>query len=591
MSYTKPLDMLIVALPVLDLQYPPAGPAILKGCLQNAGYTAQTLDFNMDLLRLCGSKERFYQVQYNFENVSTDVLDSKDPVIAFFDKDHDLIRQWVDLCIEQIVRIKPRWLALSVFTYKSHKAALLLLAEIRRRKIKQQISMGGRGASAFALGPDHSEFKHKIINYFGPYPQKNFGQTMQEYGLIDKLIEGDGEQAIIDLVKDDMPDRVMANVADIDLESVPFVDFGDYNLKGYDFVNEPILPITGSKGCVRKCRFCDIPVLWPKYKWRSGKHIAEEMIHLYNKHGVRKFYLTDSLVNGSLKAFTDFTKTLAEYNTANPDKSLKWVGQYITRKMSPALNDEYYDRLKASGGEGLTIGVESGSDAVREHMKKQFRTVDVDHEIAEFDKRGIVCVLLFFSCYPTETWQDFLDTADMLMRYRKYCANGTVYKLTLGTPYTHHPDTPLWLIQDEIGLESEEGSDILWRLKSNPDLTFYERVRRRLILQEVTTALKLPMSRNTPELNQLTDSLRLHGKKIKRYFGKKVPIETLPDHYDLTPYDNLLMPLDLQEQCHEIMQNNKRDTVRILLQHQEIKDDIKFDNDSYTNLKQLLLDI
>lgn len=81
--------------------------------------------------------------------------------MPFFDKDHELIRQWVDLCIEQIQRIKPRWLALSVFTYKSHKAALLLLAEIRRRKIKQQISMGGRGASAFALGPDHSEFKHK----------------------------------------------------------------------------------------------------------------------------------------------------------------------------------------------------------------------------------------------------------------------------------------------------------------------------------------------------------------------------------------------------------------------------------------------
>ena len=315
------------------------------------------------------------------------------------------------------------------------------------------------------------------------------------------------------------------------------------------------------------------------------------MIHLYNKHGVRKFYLTDSLVNGSLKAFSDFTKTLAEYNTKNPDKSLKWVGQYITRKMSNALNDEYYDRLKASGGEGLTIGVESGSDAVREHMKKQFRTVDVDHEIAEFDKRGIVCVLLFFSCYPTETWQDFLDTADMLIRYRKYCATGTVYKLTLGTPYTHHPDTPLWLIQDEIGLESEEGSDILWRLKSNPDLTFYERVRRRLILQEVTTALKLPMSRNTPELNQLIDSLRLHGKKIKRYFGKNDTIKIFPDHYNLTPYENLLMPLDLQEKCYKIMQDNKKDTVKILMQHREINDDIKFDNDSYTNLKQLLLKI
>lgn len=55
-----------------------------EGCLQNAGYTAQTLDFNMELLNLCGTRERFYQVQYNFENVSTDISDSEDPVIAFF---------------------------------------------------------------------------------------------------------------------------------------------------------------------------------------------------------------------------------------------------------------------------------------------------------------------------------------------------------------------------------------------------------------------------------------------------------------------------------------------------------------------------
>ncbi len=99
------------------------------------------------------------------------------------------------------------------------------------------------------------------------------------------------------------------------------------------------------------------------------------------------------------------------------------------------------------------------------------------------------------------------------------------------------------------------------------------------------------MSRNTPELNQLIDSLRLHGKKIKRYFGKNDTIKIFPDHYNLTPYENLLMPLDLQEKCYKIMQDNKKDTVKILMQHREINDDIKFDNDSYTNLKQLLLKI
>lgn len=589
MSYTKQLDMLIVALPVLDLQYPPSGPAIIKACLNSVGHTAKTLDLNMELVKLCGSKDHFEKVQYNFENVSTDVRDTNDPVIAFFDQDHELIRQWVDRSIEFIRQFNPKWLGLSVFTYKSHKAALLLLTEIKKHNLKIKITMGGRGSSAFALGPDHSEFKHKIIKFLGPYPQKNFGQTMQEYGLIDKLIEGDGEQAIIDLIQENMPDRVMANVADIDLEKVPFVDFGDYDLKGYDFVNEPILPITGSKGCVRKCRFCDIPVLWSKFKFRSGDHIAKEMIHLYKKHDVKKFYLTDSLVNGSLKAFKDFIQTLAKYNLENPTESLKWVGQYITRKMTPALNDEYYDTLKASGGEGLTIGVESGSDAVREHMKKQFRTIDVDHEIGEFNKRGIVCVLLFFSCYPTETWDDFLDTVKMLMKYRRYMASGTIYKLTLGTPYTHHKDTPLWIIQDEIGLDVKGGSDILWSLKTNPDLTYYERIRRRLILQEITTALKLPMSRNTPELNQLIDSLRLHGRKIRNYFGNPGKIDTNKDVHNLTPYNELLMPLDLQDQCKEIMENNKKDTIKILMQHKEMNDDIKFDNDSYIKLKNMLL--
>ena len=177
-----------------------------------------------------------------------------------------------------------------------------------------------------------------------------------------------------------------------------FRSFDDYDLTKYNYVNELTIPITGSKGCVRKCTFCDIPVLWPKFKFRSGKHIAGEMIHLYNRHGVKKFYMSDSLVNGSLTAFMDFITTLAEHNKNNPTNSIKWVGQYITRPKSNVLNDDYYDLLKSSGGEGLTIGVESGSDRVRQHMKKQFTTADIDYELAQFDRRGIVCVLLFFSC-------------------------------------------------------------------------------------------------------------------------------------------------------------------------------------------------
>jgi radical SAM superfamily enzyme YgiQ (UPF0313 family) len=467
------LDLLVVSVPVLDLQYPPSSPAVIKSCAKAAGFTAKTLDLNLELKKICQTHEKFFQVQYNFENISTDIKNTKDPVLAFFDNDLELIRQWLDISVDLIATHCPRWLGISVFSYKSHKATLALCVEVQRRLPDIQIVLGGRGASSYTLGPDHTQFVKKMKSFFGSYPWKNFSETLLSYKIVDSIIQGDGEQAIIDLLSGTADNNITGNVETIKIEDVPFVDFDDYELLEYNYVNEPIIPITGSKGCVRKCTFCDIPVLWPKFKFRSGDHIAQEMIYLYQRHGVKKFYMSDSLVNGSLAAFHDFISVLAQHNTANPDNAIKWVGQYITRPKSNVLDDKYYNLLKLSGGEGLTIGVESGSDTIREHMKKQFTTADIDHELSEFDRRGIVCVLLFFSCYPTETWNDFLDTVNMFIRYQKYCASGTVYKITLGIPYTHHPQTPLWNMQKEIGLKFNRGSDILWLLESNPRTDFF----------------------------------------------------------------------------------------------------------------------
>lgn len=582
------IDLLVVSVPVLDLQYPPSSPAVIKSVVKAAGFSAHTLDLNLHLKNICGNHNNFYSIQHNFENVSPEIKQTTDVVEAFFDNDKEIINEWLQTSIDKIKGYNTRWLGISVFSYKSHKATLALCIEIKRQLPNLKIVLGGRGISAYAMGPDHPYFYQKIHTFLGDYPDLNFGETLLHYGIVDNIIQGDGEKAIIDLLNNSADENVIANVDDINLETIPFVDFDDYELDKYNYINEPTIPITGSKGCVRKCTFCDIPVLWPKFKFRSGEHIAKEMIHLYNKHGVRKFYMSDSLVNGSMQAFTDFITVLANHNQQNPNASIKWVGQYITRPISKALDDQYYDLLKASGGEGLTIGVESGSDAVRAHMKKQFKTVDIDTELEHFDRRGIVCVLLFFSCYPTERWEDFLDTVNMFIRYQKYCASGTVYKLTLGTPYTHHPQTPLWNMQEEIGLESKKGSDILWRLNKNKELTFVERVRRRLILQEVATALKLPMSRNTAELNQLANSLELHRKDINEYFDTE-SVQVYKDMYNITNYKSLLMPPELQKKIKEHLDDNAILIEQILEKHNNINDDISFDNDSYVKLKEMIL--
>jgi len=585
------IDMLVVSVPVLDLQYPPSSPAVIKGCLRSAGYAAHTADFNILLRDLVKEKNlEWWREQYDFESPylgsPTAETNSK-----FLFKQSTIVDEWLTRCIEVIQQYNPRWLGISVFCYKSHKSALILALEVRKQLPHIKIALGGRGASSYFLGPDHPQVKLKLKERFGYYPTfKPFGPLLLAYNFVDYVIEGDGEVAVINLLKDTNENNlVTGRIQDIDIESIPFVDYSDYDLDKYEYIHgEPLLAITGSKGCVRKCTFCDIPVLWPKYKFRSGEHIAREMMHLNSLHGVKKFYLTDSLVNGSLNAFTDFIKTLSEHNNQSSEK-ITWVGQYITKRASKRQDDEYYKMLKDSGGEGLTIGVESGSDKVGNHMKKKFSTLDVDTELAYFDKYQITCVLLFFSCYPTETWEDFTETIDMFIRYHKYCASGTIYKITLGIPYTHHPDTPLWNMQDDIGLTKASGSDILWLLDNNKELTFYERIRRRLILQEVSVALKLPMSRNAPEINQILNTFKLHNNSIIDFFGAKPKIEYYDDVYNITPYDTLLMPLEIQRQVYEHLNNNNHLIEHTLRLHVGLNDDISFDSDLYTELKETLI--
>jgi hypothetical protein len=278
---------------------------------------------------------------------------------------------------------------------------------------------------------------------------------------------------------------------------------------------------------------------------------CEVIIHLYKKYGVKKFFLTDSLVNGSKSAFKEFVSELSRAMNEENITDLTWHGQYITRPMEQ-VDQSIYEAMAASGAEGLTIGVETGSDSVRDHMAKKFSSADLDHEMAQFSKYQLDTVLLFFSSYPTETWRDFRDTLDMWIRYQRYAGDRTVYKMTLGQPYTHHADTPLWLMQDEIELKQDPRSDILWLLEGNPELDFIERLRRRVISQEVAVALNLPLARNTPELIQLSGTLKSQRADIEGFFDltrKEVPLYF--NQYQLPNWPAVVMtPPEIQQQLY-----------------------------------------
>jgi hypothetical protein len=216
------------------------------------------------------------------------------------------------------------------------------------------------------------------------------------------------------------------------------------------------------------------------------------MIYLKDRYGVNSFAFTDSLINGSLKALTELVTELANYNNRVSEKDkIRWNGQYISRPRGQ-MPEYLYELIAQSGGEGLTIGLESGSNNVLEAMNKKVKIEDVDYEMELFKKYKISTVLLFIIGFYNETEKDFMETIDTIFRYQKYVANGTIIRMDLGHPLGITAETALYDSSSALGITLNPTDPFLWENKNNPTLTFKERVKRRLIAQVVCDKLGIP---------------------------------------------------------------------------------------------------
>mgnify|MGYP005994272123 FL=1 len=173
----------------------------------------------------------------------------------------------------EISQYEFKWLGISVFSYLQKDDALKLAEEY------DNVLFGGSGVD---------------VNW----PKKNY-------------IVGEGEHALLEFLKGNLDypgingnqPKQMENIEDL-----PPPDYSDVIHKHkYDTAI-----ISGSRGCVRKCTFCDVMTIWPKYRWKTGKKIADDMHEVANKTGLKKIGFSDSLVNGSMKHFRDMCSELSK---------------------------------------------------------------------------------------------------------------------------------------------------------------------------------------------------------------------------------------------------------------------------------------
>lgn len=460
-------DIVLLTIPKLEVLNPLIGPAALKAMVEKEGFSALCIDYNLRMW--LDTKE--YSIEYAWvdnDSTFTNGKEFKDFYSVYLE---DLVDEYVD----ELKEINPTYIGITLLSHWQHNMCDKFIEKINQ-KCESRIILGGPG-----IGPDYSKNKldeNKIYAY----------------------VDGEGEYALLEILRGNpfypgINGRPPQQIED--LNKLPFPDYSDSDLSKYSHkFRDPyaipegsdLLYITGTRGCIRRCTFCDVGRIWPKFTGKTGKTIALEMKHQLERHPqVTKFYFTDSLINGNQEQLNDMVDALLEENI-----NCKWGGQFIVRPPN-TQTPEMFKRLADAGCERMLLGVENGSQKILNDMKKGMRVEDVYYTLEQCSINKITVVPMMLVGYPTETEKEFQENIDFLHSIKKYADDGTIFHLSLGPTLRVYQGTPLAYHFDKEGIDySDPGG---WEYKDNDQKT---RIERWFKMKNTAIELGIPLAIDSP---------------------------------------------------------------------------------------------
>jgi radical SAM superfamily enzyme YgiQ (UPF0313 family) len=375
-------DIIIAVVPFVEPTIQ-TGPAILKSYIEQNKFTCKVVDWNFDLWLQCNKKNNKIIRSYG----------NDDPNMKkYFDQNYkEIFNKWID----EIEMLNPKFLGLSIFSWKTSRSMIFdLCGFIKKRLPDLKIIAGGHGVSMsiFPLG-------NKLLNL----------------NLIDHYISGEGEEAIIKLLKNESQidglDDVYNPTFNEDLDKFPDPDYSDTDPLSYPNLKFPIIT---SRGCINNCNFCT--GYYKRFITRNSKNIVNEIYNVYKKYKYVRFQFIDSLSNGNRKQLLDTSKLIIQYKNQNLlPENLSWEAFWVCR--SEKINDEeLYKYIAKSGCKEIIVGLESGSKKVRNEMNKSTKDSDVLFMFEQCKKYNIRVNIILLVGYYTENETDFNENLKLISK-------------------------------------------------------------------------------------------------------------------------------------------------------------------------------
>jgi radical SAM superfamily enzyme YgiQ (UPF0313 family) len=187
----------------------------------------------------------------------------------------------------------------------------------------------------------------------------------------------------------------------------------------------PIGLVEAARGCALRCEFCAVQSYFGSTQtWRPVEEVIEEL------RQIKKpliFFVDDNIVS-------DVDNAKALFHALIPLK-LRWVSQAT---IHAAHDEELLRLMKASGCQGLLIGLETLNPGNLKRMNKSFNCMKGGYEegLANLRRYGIRLYVTFVLGYDEDTEQTVWENLDFASRHKFYIA-----AFNHLTPF---PGTPLY---------------------------------------------------------------------------------------------------------------------------------------------------
>jgi radical SAM superfamily enzyme YgiQ (UPF0313 family) len=194
----------------------------------------------------------------------------------------------------------------------------------------------------------------------------------------------------------------------------------------------PYASIYTSLGCPYKCSFCCInaPFDTNRQRLRSPESVVKEIDHLYRTYKVKTFKIIDEMFVLNQKHVMDICDGIIALGYSG---ELNFWAYSRIDTIKPGM----LEKMRQAGIQWLHLGIESGSQDVRNGSKKQLRAHDIKQVVAAVQKANINVMGNYIFGLPGDTMETMGETLALAKELNCEFANFYSAMAYPGSPLYH----------------------------------------------------------------------------------------------------------------------------------------------------------